>query len=130
MRILVATREGQGQRDTDFCWAVEGELVYEAPACDCPKCGCWLALAGLESQRATTTFAVIESDLTSALYEEKIRAGLDRAGWLTGLSPAEASECAREEATFLLTIAGNYPPGTLLERARETIRPRQTTAAH
>lgn len=125
MHVLVATAEGQGEREHDFCWAQEGELVYEAPACDCPECGCWWALAGLESQRAITTFKVVDLGLSPALYEEKIRAGLDRAGWLTGLSSAEASECAREETAFLLRIAGAYPPGTLLERERETIRPRQ-----
>lgn len=125
----MATAEGQGQRDTDFCWAEEGELVYEALACDCPDCGCQLALAGLQSQQATTTFKVIDSDLSPSLYEEKIRAGLDRAGWLTGLSPAEASAAARDKAEFLLRIADAYPAGTLLERSRDLIRPRSARPA-
>lgn len=27
MKVLVATRRDQGARESDFCWAIEGELV-------------------------------------------------------------------------------------------------------
>lgn len=128
MRVLVATAETQGLRQDDYFWATEGELVYEAPACDCPDCGCWWGMAGLESQRPTSTFKVIDSTLDESLYAEKVRAGLDRAGWLTGCSATEASAAARDHAAKLLKIAASYPAGTVLERRGNRVRQRQPTS--
>src|SRR5947209_1126911 len=71
MKLLTATREGQGDRDGDFCFAVEGELVILGGMCATDRadpvngqCGCGRAFAGLASRRATTTASVRDLDLT------------------------------------------------------------------
>ena len=71
MKILVATKETQGFRDSDFSWAREGELVRFDSECDRDKnridggCGCRRSMVGLETGRATTTFKVVEMDITT-----------------------------------------------------------------
>ncbi len=70
MKLLTATREGQGERDGDFCHAVEGELVFAGFVCATDRsnpdggCGCGRAFSGLNSLRATTTALVRDLDLT------------------------------------------------------------------
>jgi hypothetical protein len=67
MKLLTATAEGQGDRDGDFCHAVEGELVIvgEVRASDQNGgCGCGQAFSGLRSRRATTTALVQDLRLT------------------------------------------------------------------
>ena len=63
-------------RDNDFCHTIEGEIVMYPFECDVDRhlpnggadsrCGCRRAMAGLTSQRATTTFTVAELDMTVA----------------------------------------------------------------
>src|SRR5579862_8855950 len=53
MKILTATSRTQGQRNSDFNWCIEGELVHFGLVCaadqDDPDggCGCGRAFAGL-----------------------------------------------------------------------------------
>jgi hypothetical protein len=70
MRLLTATRERQGERDGDFCHAIDGELVVVGLVCatdrDGPDggCGCGRAFSGMSSMRATTTALVRDLDLS------------------------------------------------------------------
>lgn len=70
MRVLTATTRLQGSRPGDFCWTVDGELVYLGLVCqrdeDDPDggCGCGRSFSGLNSHRATTTALVREVDFT------------------------------------------------------------------
>lgn len=71
MKLLTATREGQGERGGDFCFAVEGELVMLGLVCRADEqnpgsggCGCGRAFVGLASRRATTTALVRDLELT------------------------------------------------------------------
>ena len=70
MKLLTATRERQGERDGDFCFAVEGELVLLGFVCatdqDDPDggCGCGRAFSGMSSMRATTTALVRDLDVS------------------------------------------------------------------
>ena len=70
MKLLTATRERQGERDGDFCFAVEGELVLLGSVCATDEadpdggCGCGRAFSGMSSLRATTTALVRELDLS------------------------------------------------------------------
>jgi hypothetical protein len=56
MNALTATKQTQGWRDNDFCWTLEGELVFFPPI-ECGRgsiddgCGCRRSMAGLASQR-------------------------------------------------------------------------------
>ena len=70
MKLLTATRERQGERDGDFCHAIEGELVLLGHVCaDDEKnpdggCGCGRAFSGMSSMRATTTAVVRDLDVS------------------------------------------------------------------
>lgn len=114
MKILVATAETQGERETDYTWTVEGELVWiqEPCATDARRmpnaCGCGRGFAGLSSHRATSTAKVVESHLTRADYVAALRASLSDGGW-----PADA---AAGIAHGLLGFAAEWEVNTVLER--------------
>jgi hypothetical protein len=123
MKVIVATARGQGERDGDFCWCVEGELIRFGEVCardrrdpDHGGCGCGRAFAGLSSHRASTTATVRELDIT---YEELVlalRSSLEEQGW--------PPEWAEGDAHVLSTIAAAYPEGAVLERRLFDIRNR------
>lgn len=64
MKALVATKITQNPAVGDFCFAAEGELVYESEKCnspqhpDCPYCD--KALAGVHSRCFTNTVKVVD----------------------------------------------------------------------
>lgn len=60
MYVLAATNETQGDRDDDYGWTIDGELVF-VPTIECraPGCGCDRGFAGVTSHRATTTAMVV-----------------------------------------------------------------------
>jgi hypothetical protein len=70
MKLLTATRERQGERDGDFCDAIEGELVLLGFVCATDEadpdggCGCGRAFSGMSSMRATTTAVVRDLDVS------------------------------------------------------------------
>jgi hypothetical protein len=70
MKLLTATREHQGERDGDFCHAIEGELVLLGFVCATDEanpdggCGCGRAFSGMSSMRATTTAVVRDLDVS------------------------------------------------------------------
>src|SRR4051812_50228392 len=91
MKLLTATRAGQGDRTGDFCFAVEGELVLLGLVCATDEadpdggCGCGRAFAGMSSHRATTTALVRDLDLTyddlrAAVEAHHVAAGLGALG--------------------------------------------------
>jgi hypothetical protein len=70
MKLLTATRERQGERDGDFCHALEGALVLLGFVCATDEadpdggCGCGRAFSGMSSMRATTTAVVRDLDVS------------------------------------------------------------------
>ena len=70
MKLLTATRETQGEREGDFCFAIEGELVLLGFVCATDEadpdggCGCGRAFSGMSSMRATTTALVRDLDVS------------------------------------------------------------------
>lgn len=61
MYVLEATKETQGERDDDYVWTIDGELVFIPPlGCRTPDCGCDRDFAGMTSHRATTTARIME----------------------------------------------------------------------
>ena len=72
MKLLVATKDGQGDAPDDYCWTIEGELARAlTDECASPeRCGCGRGFSGLASSRATTTVKVVESTIT---LEELLR---------------------------------------------------------
>ncbi len=130
MRVFVATTEGQGQRNTDFSYLAENELVtVDVLECDREEidgaCGCRRALAGLESRLAGTTARVEERAITRgelrAIIEKSERVG----GWLEG--EIMQSERARIDdiTTELMQLADAFAVGTIVERRGVVVQERQ-----
>jgi len=119
MKLITATATTQGQRDNDYCWTVEGELVYIGFTCATDMnnpdggCGCGRGWAGLNSHRATTTAMVRDLDLTRDDYAEALRSGLEQQGWST--------DDVQDLADRLAHLADSYPVGAVLERRLDDV---------
>lgn len=127
MKVLVATAETQGARDDDFCWTVDGELVY-VPFATCPKptCGCDRAFAGLASSKATTTAMVVEREaIDTAAYATALSDGLTRQGWLH----ADTPQNQRWLVDFIhrhRELGEAFPEGAVVEVSDGHVRTRVT----
>jgi hypothetical protein len=133
MKVLTATNQTQGWRDNDFCWTVEGELVFFPPI-ECGRgsiddnCGCRRSMAGLTSHRATTTIRVSDSgEIDPATYFILISEGLKDQGYVTDelMTNPEVSEWVHDLAAELMFMARAFPEGTVIERRGENISVRR-----
>src|ERR1700738_1254546 len=86
MKIFVSTTKTQGQRNDDFCFVPEGEIVtFGVLLCSDPvkadQCGCNRSLCGIVSDAATTTMKVI--DYACSLFDLQclFNEALERGGW-------------------------------------------------
>lgn len=124
MKVLVATSEMQGQRDNDFNWCDEGELVtfgdsiHDREEVD-GNCGCRRSMAGIRTWRSTTTFKVAESELTKNEYISHVVDTKNKQGWQGCI------ERWMPEIDVLLSIAKAYSEGTILEKRGDMIQTRQ-----
>ena len=132
MKVLTATGQTQGWRDNDFCWTVEGELVFFVPI-ECSRgtiddeCGCRRSMAGVVSQRASTTVKVAERvDLDPDIYFTLIADGLQSQGYVTEdlMENPNVSDWVHDLTDELIYLAGRGPVGAVLERRGEVIVPR------
>jgi hypothetical protein len=124
MNVLVATADSQGAAADDFCWTIEGELVWFPPSCDdtSDECGCRRSFGGLASHRATTTAKIVHRDDLS--FVEFARAILDSVV-AQGYGPAaDVRTLAIAQAVVLRGAAGKMEPGAVLERRDEFLRRR------
>lgn len=130
MKALTATRETQGWRDNDYCWAVEGELVFFVPfECDRgsvdDECGCRRGMAGMSSHQATSTMKVIDrDDLDRERYLELIVGGLQAQGYLNDrlLANPEVNEWVDGLTNELIHLAAAAPIGAVMERRGEILQ--------
>ncbi|MCD0446367.1 hypothetical protein LO763_22385 [Glycomyces sp. A-F 0318] len=127
MRVLTATSRTQGQRDNDYHWCVEGELVFAAPfVCDADAadpnggCGCGRGFAGLSSMKATTTAQVRDLDVTEAGVDVAVRSYLAQAGWAAQMTEGDLAA----SVTVTIAAAGWFPAGTVVERRLDDVRVR------
>ncbi len=122
MKIIVATKETQGQRADDFNFADEGEIVIVA---DCDHlhggCDCERSMVGVRSGKGTTTMMIVEADLSRQQFIEMIRAANEDYTEL-GLG----DEVFAAEADALLKLATEFPAGTVIERDGEDFHERGT----
>ena len=118
MKVIVATRQGQGQVPGDYCWTVEGELVRVlTQECGRPEqCGCHRGFPGLASSRATTTVMVAELALELAAVIEAVRDSLEREGWLEALDEAEQLAEVVHHVSAIAEVAAGFATGTVLRR--------------
>lgn len=118
MKILVATKRTQGQRDNDFCFCEEGEPVRRGTLCSTgfadDDCGCRRSLVGVRSSKATTTAVVEERGCSVEELAADIDAALDREGWFRG-EPGLRRSAALAEARRMGEIAARFPAGAVIE---------------
>lgn len=139
MRLLTATAATQGERQDDFHWCTEGELVWvhedslddgtddwtdRRPAGGDDLCGIARAWIGLSSHRATTTARVSDLPFTPADVRLALRGYLESAGFARFLQPWELESALDEEAALLIRLGRRYPTGTVVERRGPYMRAR------
>ncbi|GAA3177538.1 hypothetical protein GCM10010531_34150 [Blastococcus jejuensis] len=123
MKLLTATRTGQGERDGDFCHAVEGELVLLGLVCATDQknpdggCGCGRAFSGMSSMRATTTAVVRDLDVSVA----DVMLAVEGYYVSSGLGPdliggAEFADLVAETVAEMTEIAAVLPVGAVVGR--------------
>lgn len=125
MKLLTGTGRGQGGRDNDFNWCIEGELVLPPLlVCSTDKndpdggCGCGRGFGGLTSHRATTTATVRDiPDISRDDYVSAIRGSLEDQGW--------GGNGAEQIADDMLELASAFPCDAVIERRLDTIQVRQ-----
>lgn len=125
MKLLVATRETQGDRDDDYCYTVEGELVtpivFECDHGD--ECGCQRGFPGLASSRATTTARVADlPDFTIVQLWQALADSLERQGWLRLFpDPDERDDVIGEHVRTIRFICESLPEGAVVRRQGDRI---------
>lgn len=120
MKVLVATKETQGNRKNDFSWATEGELVnFPSLVCDREsvdgKCGCKRSMCGVESLKATTTIRVSDEDMSEADLKEALLKMLKKSGWAKHMKKAELESSITADATELIKLANSFHIDDVLE---------------
>ena len=119
MKLIVATKEKQGVRENDFHHTNEGEIVYFGFECDCETvdgpCGCKRSLVGIDSHKASTTFKVVEKNITETELNKMLKDSLAKAGWDVKDSAVES------DARMLIRLAKRFLIGTVLERRGEVV---------
>jgi hypothetical protein len=125
MKILTATSVGQGIRDNDFAWTIEGELVSVGIVCARDQkdpdggCGCGRAFSGLSSHRATTTALVRDLPISREDFTTALGGYYESAGYGV-FTPAELAD----EVDRLVDVATDWLPGTIVERRLDYLTPR------
>jgi hypothetical protein len=123
MKLLTATRERQGERDGDFCYAVEGELVLLGYVCATDRadpdggCGCGRAFAGMSSMRATTTALVRDLDLSVDDLRLAVEGHYAAAGMGADvIGGAEFADLVSATVDELVDIGPSLPEGAVVGR--------------
>lgn len=100
MKVLVATKDTQGYRGTDFSFTEEGEILTLIPdGCTERECGCQWCFLGTVTTHATTTAKVVDKP---EMTQERL-----------------ASLCERE-IHALCDFVDSLAEGTIVERNPET----------
>jgi len=114
MKVLIATNEKQGERENDFSFTNEGEFVKFGMECDGEEidgsCGCRRSVAGFDTLRGTTTFKVVEEDITEDKFIELYKESDKKAGW--NFEDKDMTKMAKE----LISIAQSFPVNSVLEK--------------
>jgi hypothetical protein len=128
MKVLVATKDGQGIRKNDFCWVPEGEIVHFGFECDRDKedidgfCGCRRAMVGLECAKATTTMKVAEVPVKKKEIFERLKKHY-RKDWKMKAKAAE--KIARDEMKDLVGVVVPVQLGAVIEKRGNTFQTRK-----
>lgn len=121
IKTLVSTKETQGQRDNDFCFTYDGELLYFGTVCDEDmdnpdgSCGCSRSMVGFDTLKSTTTMRVENVDMTEEEYLRKYLDTLKKGGWIRGEISEADMEDYTKEIERILDIARDFEVGSVLE---------------
>ncbi len=131
MKVLVATKSGQGGASGDYSSTVEGELVtpITVECCSPESCGCGRGFPGLASSRATTTAMVVSrDDIQPNQLREAIASSLRRDGWLKGLNQAERRELIQAHFSAIEQVCAGFAVGTVVGRNNAFVSRRAVAA--
>jgi hypothetical protein len=123
MRLLTATSERQGERNGDFCYAIEGELVLLGLVCADDErnpdgaCGCGRAFSGMSSLKPTTTALVRDLDLTLDDLRMAVEGYYVSAGMGPDLlDPEEFDAEMSHQISCIQKVAATLPAGAVVGR--------------
>jgi hypothetical protein len=123
MKLLTATRERQGEREGDFCHAIEGELVLLGLVCADDErdpdggCGCGRAFAGMSSMRATTTALVRDLDISFDDVKLAVEGYYVSSGFGPGvIGGAACADLVAETVVYMADVAERLPVGAVVGR--------------
>jgi hypothetical protein len=132
MKVFVATKEKQGQRQSDFFWTNEGELVTFGVVCGSGKCddidggcGCQRSMIGLKTRKGTTTVKVVskrtftQDDLVQSLLISHCNA------YRSKQDDPETIEYAKAQAAELSRLANGFKIGDVIEIRGEKLKVRK-----
>jgi hypothetical protein len=133
-KVLVATREGQGQRRNDFSFVPEGEVVF-FPTFECEgeavdgECGCRRAMIGARCNTGTTTFKVVRVLWTQARLRNEALEFCKGAGlWQLWMARGDCwADCRGRLDSIVMrmvSVALQHEVGTVLERRGRTFHVR------
>ena len=121
MKVLVATKKTQGQRDNDFFWTDEGEIVYPGMICGTDErygpdggCGCGRAVAWIDTHKATTTFEVADLAISEDEYRARLADSLIGGGW--GEDRESVKSLLDSVLSEVAEITEEFEVGAILER--------------
>jgi len=119
MKVLVATKDGQGIRKNDYCWVPEGEILHFGFECDSDRddidgyCGCRRGMVGIDCAKATTTMKVAELPAKRREVFDRLVKHY-REGWK--MTVKRAKETARDDLKDLSRIVARFQLGVVLEK--------------
>ena len=129
IKLLVATKETQGKRNNDFCFAEEGEIVVRGSECDGEavdgRCGCKRAMCGVKTRTATTTMKVVELDIEPEDVKEQMKESLVKGGWASLMKPKEVEEMVNDSYKENVELAEYFGVGAIVEKRGDTFQSRR-----
>ncbi len=131
MKVLVSTRMTQGDRDGDYSWTVDGELVSPIGiVCANPKCGCARGFSGLASSRATTTAMVVDREhIGEAELRRAVTDSLERGGWFEWATPEGRTNMIEGTVEAIIDVTRSFSVGTVIRRDGDWISAHESLAA-
>ena len=135
MKVFTATAHTQGNRDSDFNWCEEGEMVTTAKViCDRDEregpdggCGCGRSFGGMRSGKSVTTAMVRDLALGPQDVAFLVRKYREEGGW-ADLFGEDTDAIVAEKAAGIIGAAADYPVGAVLEIRMGEIAVREVVA--
>jgi len=129
IKVFVSTKQTQGQRQNDFSFVPEGELLTFSVSGPCgnekadDECGCARSLVGINCFKGTTTAKVVERVLTQNQLARLFKESADKAGWG---SVGYTLKAGHEFARAILSVAAKFSTGMVVEYRNQTFSERKS----